>query len=460
LNFPVLSRIKARIKSKFDSIDNTALKLNFLNALPFWIGAIITGLISVMYATLFGWAEDAAAYIFHKADWTFFIITPLTFMLAYWVVAKYSPFARGSGIPQVTAAIELTNPKQKHKVRGLLSFRVIIVKIISSLTMIFGGAAIGREGPTIQISASIFKKINDLLPDWYPKVSKRNMIVTGAAAGLASAFNTPLGGIVFAIEELTKTHFSYFKSALLTGVIIAGLTALNILGPYLYLGYPDTSNISKWLVLAVIPVALIAGVAGSGMGRMILFMMDKKKVIRRKSLLLIYAGLCGLVLAVLAIYVDERAFGSGKEIMQRTLFTNDKTMEWYIPVLRILGPILSFSSGAAGGIFAPSLSLGASIGAFVSGFFNVTNAEINLLILCGMVAALTGITRSPFTSSILVIEMTNDHGMIFYIMITALAANLIATLVSKRSFYDHLKDKFVAEVYKKESEESTQLSKS
>ena len=163
---------------------------------------------------------------------------------------------------------------------------------------------------------------------------------------------------------------------------------------------PDTSNISKWLVLAVIPVALIAGVAGSGMGRMILFMMDKKKVIRRKSLLLIYAGLCGLVLAVLAIYVDERAFGSGKEIMQRTLFTNDKTMEWYIPVLRILGPILSFSSGAAGGIFAPSLSLGASIGAFVSGFFNVTNAEINLLILCGMVAALTGITRSPFTSSI------------------------------------------------------------
>ena len=449
------TQIRERLKSKFDSFDNTALKLNFLNALPFWIGAIITGLISVLYATLFAFAEDAAAYIFDKADYLFFIISPLAFILAYWLVAKYSPFAGGSGIPQVTAAIELTNPKQKHKVRGLLSFRVIAIKIASSLTMIFGGAAIGREGPTIQISASIFKKINDLLPDWYPKVSKRNMIVTGAAAGLASAFNTPLGGIVFAIEELTKTHFSYFKSALLTGVIISGLTALNILGPYLYLGYPDTSNISKWLILAVIPVALIAGVAGSGMGKMILFILDKKKFIRRKAALIIYAGLCGLILAILAIYVDESAFGSGKDIMQSKLFTDNKSVEWFVPVLRIVGPVLSFVSGAAGGIFAPSLSLGASIGAYVAEFFNVTNAEINLLILCGMVAALTGITRSPFTSSILVIEMTNDHGMIFYIMITALAANLIATLVSKRSFYDHLKDKFVEAVHKNELQSKT-----
>ncbi|HNQ62004.1 MAG TPA: chloride channel protein [Bacteroidia bacterium] len=449
------TQFRERLKSKFDSFDNTALKLNFLNALPFWIGAIITGLISVLYATLFAFAEDAAAYIFDKADYLFFIISPLAFILAYWLVAKYSPFAGGSGIPQVTAAIELTNPKQKHKVRGLLSFRVIAIKIASSLTMIFGGAAIGREGPTIQISASIFKKINDLLPDWYPKVSKRNMIVTGAAAGLASAFNTPLGGIVFAIEELTKTHFSYFKSALLTGVIISGLTALNILGPYLYLGYPDTSNISKWLILAVIPVALIAGVAGSGMGKMILFILDKKKFIRRKAALIIYAGLCGLILAILAIYVDESAFGSGKDIMQSKLFTDNKSVEWFVPVLRIVGPVLSFVSGAAGGIFAPSLSLGASIGAYVAEFFNVTNAEINLLILCGMVAALTGITRSPFTSSILVIEMTNDHGMIFYIMITALAANLIATLVSKRSFYDHLKDKFVEAVHKNELQSKT-----
>ncbi len=447
------NRYKDRLKIKYDALDNTHFKTNVLNALPFWGGAIITGLVSVLYAMLFSLAERGSSYIFHSANWLFYIITPITFIAATWMVVRYAPFAKGSGIPQVTAAIELSNPSHKHQVRSLLSLRVMVIKILSSITMIFGGGAIGREGPTIQISASIFKKINDFLPEWYPKVSKQNMIVTGAAAGLASAFNTPLGGIVFAIEELTKTHFSYFKSALLTGVIIAGLTALNILGPYLYLGYPQTTDISKWLILAVIPLALLSGIAGSGMGRIILFIFSNKKKLKKKYQVLIFAGICGLLMAVLAVNVDSRIFGSGKSLMVTTLFTESKSVEWYIPFLRIIGPILSFTSGAAGGIFAPSLSLGASIGAFVSSFMDLSGSEVNLLILCGMVGALTGITRSPFTSSILVIEMTNDHGMIFYLMLTALAANLTATLISKRSFYDYLKDSHLDEIRHAESDQ-------
>ena len=122
------------------------------------------------------------------------------------------------------AAIELANPKHNYKVDTLLNIRIIIVKVASSIVMALGGGIIGREGPTIQIAGSVFRKINEWLPAWWPKVSKRNMIMTGAAAGLAAAFNTPLGGIVFAVEELTKTHISYFKTALFTAVIIAGLT--------------------------------------------------------------------------------------------------------------------------------------------------------------------------------------------------------------------------------------------
>ena len=87
---------------------------------------------------------------------------------------------------------------------------------------------------------------------------------------LGAAFNTPLGGIVFAIEELTRTHFSFFKSALLTGVIISGLTALNFLGPYLYLGYPKLDNISGWIIVTIIPLAVLTGVAGNGTGLVIL----------------------------------------------------------------------------------------------------------------------------------------------------------------------------------------------
>lgn len=449
----VFTRIKQVVKSKYDSIDNAGLKNNILNAFPFWLGAFMTGGIAVLYAKLFSWAEAGTVYIYKYADWLFFIITPLCFFVALWVVNKFAEYARGSGIPQVSAAIELTNPRHNYKVNRLLSVRVLVVKVISSLVMVFGGGVVGREGPTIQISAAIYKKINDSLPKWYPKISKRNMIVTGAAAGLASAFNTPLGGIVFAIEELTKIHFSFFKSALLTGVIIAGLTALHFLGPYLYLGYPVLNDIPAWIILVVLPVAAITGIGGSGMGRIILFIFKKKEALKKNYQKYIYVIVCGLIIASLAIFIDHRTFGSGKEIMVTTLFTPDKHLEWYMPILRIVGPIVSFSTGAAGGIFAPSLSAGASIGSVVSEWFNLSGPATNLVILCGMAGFLTGITRSPFTSSILVLEMTNSHNIIFYIMLTALSASLISGFVSRHSFYDQLKVKYISEIHKSEKQE-------
>ena len=95
-----------KIKLKYDSISETThIRLNFLNALPFWISAIISGIIAILYAKLFSWAELGTSYIFVHASWLFFIITPLSFVLAWWLVIKYAPFSRGSGIPQVSAAI-------------------------------------------------------------------------------------------------------------------------------------------------------------------------------------------------------------------------------------------------------------------------------------------------------------------------------------------------------------------
>lgn len=450
----ILDKIKQSIQSFFELIDNKKLKTSLLNALPFWIGAFISGAVAVLYAKLFSFAEYGTEYIFKKGSWFFFIITPVCFVLAWWLTSKYAPFAKGSGIPQVTAAIELTNPKHNYKVSSLLSLKIIFIKIVSSLIILAGGGAIGREGPTIQISASIFKKINDFLPDWYSKISKRNMIVTGAAAGLASAFNTPLGGIVFAIEELTKTHFSYFKSALLTGVIIAGLTALNFLGPYLYLGYPELTNISASIIISIIPLAIITGLLGSGMGVSILYILKKKEVLKKKYQQFLFVLVCGLIIAGLAYFVDFKIFGSGKQIIISTLFTDQKKLDWYIPILRIFGSIITFTTGAAGGIFAPSLSAGASIGAVFAGWFQFTNAETNLMILCGMAGFLTSVTKSPFTSSILVLEMTNSHNVIFYIMMTALFSNLAATLVSRHSIYEHLKDQYIHDIHKSEAQES------
>lgn len=438
--------IRKYLKNRLDSISNNKLKENILNAIPFWLGAFITGIVAVIYAKLFVLAEEGTLYIYELNKWLFFIVTPLCFLLSWILVIKYAPYSRGSGIPQVSASIELSTPKKYHLVEKFLSLKILLIKIVSSLIMVLGGGAIGREGPTIQIAGAIFKKINDILPDWYPKISKKNMLITGAASGLAAAFNTPLGGIVFAIEELTRTHFSYFKSALITGVIIAGLTALNILGPYLYLGYPKVNNLVWWIIFPVILVALISGYAGSSMGKLILFLFKKKNLLIKTSNKILYSITCGLIIAFVGVVINLYTFGSGKEIIQHVLLTDNKQIEWYLPFLRLLGPIISFTNGSSGGIFAPSLSAGASIGSVISGWLHLSATNANLIILCGMVGCLTGITRSPFTSSILVLEMTTADSIIFYLMLAGLASNLVSTLVDKKSFYDHLKEQYLAEV--------------
>ncbi|HSZ32046.1 MAG TPA: chloride channel protein, partial [Puia sp.] len=246
------TKLRVGMKRIFEKLGNEKLRINFLRAVPFWIASLLTGLIAVFYSKIFLLAENSADSLFKSVHWSFFIVTPACFLIAWWLVVRFEKYAGGSGIPQVIAAIELANPRDNHKIRKLLSIRVIVIKIISSFFMILGGGVVGREGPTIQIAGSVFRKVNQLLPEWWPKISKRNMIMTGAAAGLAAAFNTPLGGIVFAIEELTKTHISYFRTALFTAVIIAGLTAQGLFGPYLYLGYPVIKGLSVYIFLGVI----------------------------------------------------------------------------------------------------------------------------------------------------------------------------------------------------------------
>lgn len=450
MNLPVLktltNKVRVHLKHSFDRIKNEKLKHNMLQAIPFWIASIITGLIAVLYTKLFLLAEEFTSYVYHQSVWLLFLLMPVCFILAWWLVNRFAPYAKGSGIPQVMAAISISSPVTNSRVDKLLSLKIMFVKVASSLIMAVGGGAIGREGPTIQIAASIFRKINEMLPSWWPKVAKSNMIITGAAAGLAAAFNTPLGGIVFAIEELTKTHFSYFKTAIFSSVIIAGLTAQGILGPYLYLGYPKIGNLSGLIFLGVVLVAVISGLLGSGMSKIILLILKWKARFRFTRQHVFYVTGCAIVLIAIAVFLDFGVLGSGKSLMEKVLFTPDKYSTWYTPLLRIVGPILSFTTGASGGIFAPALSAGAGVGSVVSSWFELSETNTNLLILAGMVGFLTGVTRSPFTSAILVLEMTNRNNVIFHLILAGMISSLVAVLIDKHSLYDHLKVQYMKEV--------------
>ena len=447
----IFALIKRSLKNSFDNIRNEQLKHNLLQAIPFWIGSVITGFFAVMYAQVFAWGEHLMNFIFDWHAWMIFIIAPIGFVLSWWLVKEFAPNAKGSGIPQVMAAVELANPKEHRKIRNLLSIKIIFFKILSSVVLVIGGGAVGREGPTIQIAGSVFRKVNEYLPEWWPKISKKNMIMTGAAAGLAAAFNTPLGGIVFAVEELSKTHINYFKTALFTAVIIAGLTAQTLDGSYLYLGYPKTNDVSLMVMFPIILVAATAGIMASQLSVIMLKINTwKKKKLKTDKANVIFLIICALIIASIAYFINREILGSGKEIMERVLFTKNKHEEWYVPILRMLGPALSFTSGGAGGIFAPALTAGASIGSVISGAIHLTPNETNVVVLAGMVAFLTGITRAPFTSAIIVLEMTDRHSLIFHLMLAGMVSSIASILVSRHSLYDVLKVNFLAEIRSKD----------
>lgn len=410
-----------------------------------WLSAILASGVSVLYALAFRQLEASARQYLSPefalgSGYAAFLISPILFTLAWALVRRFAPEAAGSGIPQIMAANEMDYDGPDHaRVDVLLSLRTLVVKVISSLLCVAGGGAIGREGPTLQISASLFHLMGKQVRRLVPKTSEQMWIVAGAAAGLASAFNTPLGGIVYAIEELGAVHFQRIRTALLSAVIVSGLVAQGLLGSYLYLGSVSLQTIS----FSFLPWALVVGVVAGGLGGVFGRLLYKLAMFRvglkswRAQLALTI--FCGLVIATL-VQFTTKATGPGLETMLGLLF-RDEHANLGLVAIRFSGTLFSYLSGAAGGIFAPSLAVGATLGSVLSDLLQVDHP--NLMVLLGMIGFLTGVTRTPFTSFILVLEMTDRHAAIFPMMMTSLIALWAARLVDAHGFYEHMKERFM-----------------
>jgi len=300
------------------------------------------------------------------------------------------------------------------------------------------------EGPTVQISASVFNVLGNKLKKVFSDISYESLLVAGGAAGIAATFNTPLGGIVYAIEELSSTHINKFKTALITAVIVAGITAQWLLGSYLYLGYPKLGVLAYSNIPWAILIGILGGFAGAAFGKILYKLLSlRKKITKPLSLAFLALG-CGLIFAVLVVTFDQRVLGSGKELMTDMLFSPSLTSlaDIKLFIVRFVGPVITQISGAAGGIFAPSLAAGGSIGSILSYFAG--SEYHNLFIVLGMIAFLTGVTRAPFTSFVLVLEMTDRHSVLFLMMIAALIANICSRFIDVESFYERVRNDFLA----------------
>jgi H+/Cl- antiporter ClcA len=429
----------------------------WLRDVPFWIAATLAGFSAVGIAALSKRVEEIPAHLLERHPLALLFLTPICFTIAWALVHFLAPESKGSGIPQVMAAVELQS-KDLHPpmAEELLSIRTISVKLVSAVINLIGGGAIGREGPTIQISAGLFKWIGTRYGNLQGTVKIRPEVwmVTGSAAGIAAAFNTPLGGLVFAIEELTTTHFASFRTSLITAVIISGIAAQWVSGTYLYLGFPNIPAFGARAVVWALVIGVITGSAGALFGRALyaLSAYRRRTMTTWKKMALFAAG-CGLVVALMAVYFDPRGLGGGREAVITLLFKkvplplSDGTRPGWVnadfglAISRFTTPILAYITGSAGGIFAPSLAAGGSIGSLIADLFRPDLAS--LFIILGMIGFLTAVTHAPFTAFVLVLEMTDRHTAILPMMATALIASGIAKWWHHESFYERVKQDYM-----------------
>jgi H+/Cl- antiporter ClcA len=430
--FTILGNLAAELQSK-ENLQNALLVL----------AAFVSGLAAVVYAKLFKLSEEVFLELIAGRRGVVFIITPLFFLIAWWIIFKFSKESSGSGIPQVLASNELNDDgADKSHIGRFLSFRVIFFKTISSIVCALGGGAIGREGPTIQISASIFYIFGDRVKKYFPDSKSHFWIISGASSGLAAAFNTPLGGIIYAIEELGAAHFSRIRTILLAAIITSGLVSLWLSGNYLYLGFPTIKIEGISIVPMAFLVGIISGLAGGMFSSLLFALARMRRAIQSTRTLATITFLCGISMASL-IYMNTNSSGSGLDLLNDYLF-HTKATDGFLVFSRFFGTIISYLSGSAGGIFSPALTIGGCIGGYIAKLFGSGNQ--NILILLGMIGFLTGVTKTPFTSFILVVEMTNKHSAIFPMMIAALIALLASNLVNKHSFYERLKEVYQHEI--------------
>ncbi|MDX9750856.1 MAG: chloride channel protein [Flavobacteriales bacterium] len=419
---------------------NSQAKHFILLALPYQVSAVLTALIAVGYAKVFQLAHYWNQALLTDRPYLVLVTAPIAFVTSWGLVRFLSPMAGGSGIPQLMAAVEVANDGERRDGSWrFLNVRIILVKIASSLALVLGGGAIGREGPTLQIAGSVYRTVHRLLPPFWPKVSRKVMMITGGAAGLSAAFNTPLGGIVFAIEELTRTHIAKFRTAVLSSVIISGMTVQWILGPYLLYGYPKVAAVGPSFMYKLLAISAVCGILGAASCKVMLALDKLRRAIRGALPQLGFVLLLSLVFAVLVLGFGHLGAGSGDALLEHYLFAADPAPHWKDAAGRVLGSVVTMGAGGAGGVFAPALSSGAAIGGLFGTFFGEDRGELNLMILGGMCAFLTGVTRSPFTSAIIVLEMTDRHSVIFQLMYASMIASVVAHSVDVRSYYERMK---------------------
>lgn len=410
----------------------------------------MVGLVASGFAIATEHTQTLFRRVLNYSEYAPFIVTPAGLILVAWMTRKIFPGSQGSGIPQAIAALQMSEHAARSK---LMSFRIAFGKIILTLLGLLSGASIGREGPTVHIGAALMFALGRFakFPHQY---MDRGLILAGGAAGIAAAFNTPLAGILFAIEEMGRSFEERTSGVMLTAVFIAGVTAVAVQGNYTYFG---STSVSHDLSRAMIPV-LVCGIGGGLLGGLFstaLIQSSRRVVPIAKRFPYRVAALCGLGIACSGFISGSTAYGTGYD-EAKIILTHTGALPDTYPLTKMASTLFSYLSGIPGGIFAPSLATGAGVGAGLANF--LPDVPTSMMIILGMVGYFTGVVQTPITAFVIVMEMTDNHDLLLPLMATALVAFATSRLVCPSPIYRELSKQFlpVIPAVKPEPKESSE----
>jgi len=405
----------------------------------FWGGAMLVSVMSIALARGADMAQGVFNWMLDGHQALAFVICPAGLAICVYLTRRFFPGSQGSGIPQAMAALHLHDPRQ---IDGLLSMRIAIGKFFLTLLGFVAGASIGREGPTVQVGSSILYAVGRALR--LPREETlRALILAGGAAGIAGAFNTPLAGVVFAIEEMSHSFESRTSGTVLTAVIIGGATTLVLAGNYTYFGSTSALLTVATGWLPVLACAVVAGMLGGLFSRILIDVPARLPARFGRILMhrpILFAALCGLLIALIGWAAGGQTFGAGYG-QARGMVEGHGLMPPAYPLLKLLATAISYLSGIPGGIFAPSLSVGAGIAAWFAPLFPAVPPAA--LVLLTMVSYFSGVVQAPITAAVIVMEMTNNQQMVVPLMAASAIAFVASRLVCRRPLYAVLAGRFL-----------------
>lgn len=398
---------------------------------------LLAGSVAVLFRALLAGADALRNHLIHwaQATPTFGWIFPMLFsatgaVIAVVLVFRYAPETSGSGIPHLEAVL--------HRLRDLSWMRVLIVKMASGVLAIGSGLALGREGPTVQMGGAIADGVARAMK--ISHVDRLTLVAAGAGAGLAAAFNAPLSGLVFVLEEMRRDFRPAIFGATFIAAAAADVVARSVSGQLPVFTVPNYAMPPLIALPAFALLGVLAGALGVIFNRCLLDALEFMARFARWRL-----ALCAAIGAAtgLVAWFSPLAVGAGHELAETILM--NKTAVAAIPllfVLRFTMTVTSYGTGSAGGIFSPLLVLGALLGLGVGhvahGLAPAIAPEPGVFAVVGMAAYFTAIVRAPLTGILLITEMTGSYEQMLPLLTSSFCAYAVAEYLRDLPIYEAL----------------------